>query len=201
MTGTTGELHARAKALGLKGAGEIEPIACAAYEAHRDAATVPGEYLGSWDEAGATTRRGWRRAVLAALEALPAPEPAPFPVAGALAQPGGGLKPGDVVSMRGVVKYVGTAAVDVAFDDDGGLRTVPLMLADLTFIERPAPPEPDWQPGDLAEDERGARYVCAAPLGTGASVTFCAIAAGTRWSRDEIPGPLHRLTVTREDAP
>lgn len=201
---TTGELHARAKALGLKGAGATGPIARAAYEAHRDTATLPGEYLVPWDQVGPNERRGWRSAVLAALEALPEPEPAllaAFPGQSGVF-PGGGLRPGDVVSVRGVVKYVGTAAADVAFDDDGGLRTVPLMLADLTFIERPAPPEPDWQPGDLAEDDMKRRFSNIGPvawfvLGEDSSVDL----SDRIFSRDQIPGPLHKLTVTREDAP
>lgn len=201
MSATTGELHARAKALGLKGAGEIEPIARAAFRASAESL---GELGGRqvWDELGSVRRRAWRSAVLAALEALPESAPAPFPVAGALAQPEGGLKPGDVVSVRGVVRSGSKTQMLIELADDDH-PPVWVDSACLTFIERPAPPEPDWQPSDLAEDDDGARYFVVlenARSIPGRVPRF--IDSENRWlRRDEIPGPLYRLTVTREDAP
>jgi hypothetical protein len=193
---TTGELYLRAKALGLKGAGGIEPIARAAYEAHRDEATLPGQYLVPWDQVGVYARQGWRSAVLAALEVLPEPTPAPAPA--------DGLKPGDVVSVRGVVHELDDPRPYVSVKIDGyrgaSLGASGWMdLAHVTFVERPAPPEPDWQPGDLAEDDNGVRYAYADP---GSLVPWLDVTDGNSWfGRDEIPGPLHKLTVTREDAP
>lgn len=210
MTGTTGELHARAKALGLKAAGAIEPIARAAFGASARSLGETGDRQ-AWNDLGSVHRRAWRSAVLAALEALLEPEPAQPTLKFGNGQPVGGLKPGDVVSVRGVVERVDPYDAGVS---EVRLGAAPGRLAgmltmirndDLTFIERPASPEPTGQLGDLAEDERGVRYSYAYP---GSGYPWLVIGTpedrpnGKRWnSRDEIPGPLHRLTVTRQDAP
>jgi hypothetical protein len=109
-------------------------------------------------------------------------------------EPRGGFKPGDVVSVRGVVRMI---------HPEGGDLRVELGPAVLAFIERPAPPEPDWQPGDLAEDERGERYIYADPDDRSPWIQVWqkgnSVAGASWYSRDGILGPLHRLTVTRED--
>lgn len=115
-------------------------------------------------------------------------------------EPQGGLKPGDVVSVRGVVtKTFDTPSrlADVALNN--GCTQVRVGAEWLTFIERPAPPEPDWQPGDLAEDDHGNRFVFQVAPKVRPWLGLDGPSAGRWHARDEIPGPLHKLTVTRED--
>lgn len=174
---------------------KLAAAARAAYVRHED-----------WDGQDEGNREMWRKAVRAVLEALPEPEPAllpPFPVLNADAGPTGGLKPGDVVSVRGVIATLGTrgtqARVELADDDH---QPVWLNLACLTFIERFGLAEPTWQPGDLAEDERGVRYCYNDDGDAQPWLTLASPPSTRRWfSRAAIPGPLHRLTVTRQDAP
>lgn len=124
--------------------------------------------------------------------------------------PEGGLKPGDIVSVRAIViseciptpgKGTDTPWVNIQFDGAQlpyDYRTID--PAHLTLIERPAPAEPEWQPGDLAEDERGSRY---ANHGIRESLPWLKLnpeEGEVRWySRAQIPGPLFRLTVTRDE--
>lgn len=110
----------------------------------------------------------------------------------------GELKPGDVVSVRGVVERVdnGNVKIQIAGAED---KPLTLSARRLTFIERPAPPEPDWQPGDLAEDDDGVRYSYSEPGIRAAWLTLASPPAERKWlTRSQIPGPLHKLTVTRE---
>lgn len=62
------------------------------------------------------------------------------------------LQPGDIVSVRGVVKIAPPtpgAGVHVLLDE--GCVTALVTPRTVTLIERPAPIEPDWQPGDVAK--------------------------------------------------
>lgn len=106
---------------------------------------------GSWADMGEPIRFAWFAVAAKARELLtPDMQMPPFP--GSL----GPLQPGDVVNVRGVVKEAfkdGSALVMMPHD-----HRVPCPAHQVTLIERPTPPEPSWQPGDVAQDERGTLY-------------------------------------------
>lgn len=117
-------------------------------------------------------------------------------------QPEDGFKPGDRVSLRGVVENGLRSPMQTAVMLVTGLGHTAALYFDpsaVTFIERPAPPEPDWRPGDLAEDDEHEAYVLRP--GYSNETAWWRIRDGVRFDRDEIPGPLYPLTVTRKDAP
>jgi hypothetical protein len=66
------------------------------------------------------------------------------------------------------------------------------------LIERGTPPEPEWQVGDIAHDERGLRWIYHPVMGEHAAWRL--LAGESRRSRDEIPGRLTRLKLVPEDA-
>lgn len=102
---------------------------------------------------------------------------------------------GDIVSIRATVtaESAGANGKLIGIEVDGGDAQLFVYSYRLTLIERPVPPEPDWQLGDLAEDENDKRYAYA---GDG---RWRELATDELWTRTKtFPGRLFRLTVTRE---
>lgn len=130
---------------------------------------------------------GWLKVARHARELLtPDMQMPPFP-----GSPGP-LQPGDIVSVRGVVKIAPPtpgAGVHVLLDE--GCVTALVTPRTVTLIERPAPIEPDWQPGDVAQDENGTRYVYGSGTVGAATRPWLRIVPSPMWvRRDEIPGTL-----------
>lgn len=109
----------------------------------------------------------------------------------------GPLQPGDIVSVRGVVERGPIKAAQsmwVRLPAGNGDWFRP---EDLTLIERPAPPEPDWQIGDVARLEgsedlyvmRKERY------GKG----WYRLSDGFRFQLSEIPGTLIPCDIVRRE--
>lgn len=121
----------------------------------------------------------WRGVAAKARELLtPDMQIPPFP--GSL----GPLQSGDVVSVRGVVKMTARdSMVQVELAGNFGTR-LRVGAEWLTLIGRPAPPEPDWAPGDVAKSESDTLY---AYRWDGMWVDC---AAGVAVKRSEIPGTL-----------
>lgn len=138
----------------------------------------------------------WLRAAAKARELLTPdmqmPEPESFT---------GPLRPGDVVSVRGVVHELDPPHPYVNVMIDGyrgtgiGAGMLWLDTEHVTFIERPVPPEPDWQPGDVAKSDGpkgdGTLYRYWPENGGHAPWLSLHRAAHVRWvSREKIPGTL-----------
>lgn len=113
----------------------------------------------------------------------------------------GPLQPGDVVSVRGVVHELDPPHPYINVTIDGyrgtgiGAGMLWLESQHVTFIERPAPPEPDWQPGDVAKSDGpkgdGTLYRYWPENGGHAPWLSLHRAAHVRWvGREKIPGTL-----------
>lgn len=148
---------------------------------------TPNPAYDSWDKISPATQRAYRRmaghalTLLAGAPAVPPAEPYVPQV-------------GDIVGMDGVVTHVSNGLARV---DCKGQNGIWLRSERLTLIERPPPPEPDWQPGDVAQDESGEVYLVNSTLLDG--VIFAGSDGLRYYGRDEIDGPLKRCRIVPED--
>lgn len=161
---------------------------------------------GSWADMGEPIRFAWF-AVAAKARELLTPDMQMPPLPGSL----GPLQPGDVVSVRGVVHEIDPPHPQVSVRLDGymgaSLGAHGWIKADeVTLIERPAPIEPDWTPGDVAKssgpkgDGTLYRYW---PDGPSPSIPWLSLHKSRlpRWvNRTQIPGTLTPCDVVPREA-